>query len=125
MAIERVLRSQPVLRSPSQSSKPVLQLVSKQSPAWQTAVPFAAPQNLPHSPQFVFVLRDSQPSASLPLHSSKPSSQPISSQVPYWQLAMPLARMQATPQPLQSVSVVKAVSQPGSLVQSPKPGAQT
>ena len=49
------LVSQPLLATPSQSSKPALQLESKHAPDEQPAVAFDRLQALPHAPQLAAV----------------------------------------------------------------------
>jgi hypothetical protein len=79
----RVLTSQPLPTTPSQSALPALQVPTAQAPIAHTAEPSATEQVRPQAPQLpALALRSvSQPSSASPLQSAKPASH-VNAQVP-------------------------------------------
>jgi hypothetical protein len=107
--------SQPLVSSASQSPKPTSQLIPHIPMAQRVdAFAGAAPQSLPHPPQFSVPLAMfvSHPVESSESQSSKPASQLIRLQVPVAQLSTALGREQVAPQAPQFIRVVSEVSHP-------------
>jgi hypothetical protein len=107
-----VLVSQPLVGSPSQLPKPVLQ-DGTQAPAVQATLPLRFVHFAPQAPQFVVVFRlVSHPFFGSPSQSPKPAAQ-TGAQVPETQLVVPCALLHVVPQVPQLLSVVcVSVSQP-------------
>lgn len=96
----RVLTSQPLDASPSQSAHPVEQAATAHCPEVQVEVALGSTQAAPHAPQLVTeVCRStSQPSAATALQLAYPASQAATVHAPLTQASVAWARLHTTPQ---------------------------
>jgi hypothetical protein len=121
-----VLRSQPLLTSPSQLAQPAAHVPIAHVRELQSPLALGGKQGVPQLPQLLSVASDSQPFMALPSQLSKLVLQPVSWHAPVEQLDMPFGREQVTPHAPQFMFVRIETSQPSPswLLQSRKPELQ-
>lgn len=115
--------SQPVLALLSQSPKPLAHAAMRHTPATHAGVARAVEHTLPQRPQLRTLSSGvSQPFAGSPSQLPKPGLHAPIAHAPITHAAAAFGKPQRAPHIPQFSAVLRAVSHPGAIVQSPNPG---